>query len=288
MDQQVNIQQNARVQLPVKYVRMAKFLQFISSSLATTYAAKMFSTPLRHERPERELAMMKSAQVSMLIVPQIKKRIKVFSYGFSKKKVLLVHGWSGRGTQMFRLADKLLENGYMVISFDAPAHGDSEGKTTLIVEFIASALALQQKFGPFTAAIGHSLGGQAVLNAVNQGLSIEKIVSISSGDSVVYFLNEIITKLKLRPSIAKKMNQRFSKKYGVQMEEYSGSNAAKKVNIPTLIIHDTDDKEVPVSCAHSIRQNLMIGQLHITKGLGHRRILNDADTINRIIKFITL
>jgi alpha-beta hydrolase superfamily lysophospholipase len=53
------------------------------------------------------------------------------------KKILLVHGWSGRGTQLFKIADELLKQGYSTISFDAPAHGKSPGKT-IMVDFITT------------------------------------------------------------------------------------------------------------------------------------------------------
>jgi esterase/lipase len=43
----------------------------------------------------------------------------VYQYGQSDKKVLLVHGWSGRGTQLVKIADALLKSGYSTISFDA-------------------------------------------------------------------------------------------------------------------------------------------------------------------------
>jgi alpha-beta hydrolase superfamily lysophospholipase len=43
----------------------------------------------------------------------------------------------GRGTQLFKIADELLKQGYSTISFDAPAHGKSPGKTTIMVDFIA-------------------------------------------------------------------------------------------------------------------------------------------------------
>ena len=53
--------------------------------------------------------MLKSAQKKRLAVPEIGKEIEILSYGYCKRKVLLVHGWAGRSTQLFAFADKLLE-----------------------------------------------------------------------------------------------------------------------------------------------------------------------------------
>ena len=69
------------------------------------------------------------------------------------------HGWSGRGTHLFKIADELVKAGYSTVSFDIPAHGKSPGRTTIISEFIEPILELEKQFGPFKAAVGHSLGG---------------------------------------------------------------------------------------------------------------------------------
>jgi hypothetical protein len=37
-----------------------------------------------------------------LHIPTINKSVVVYQYGQSDKKVLLVHGWSGRGTQLVK------------------------------------------------------------------------------------------------------------------------------------------------------------------------------------------
>ena len=43
-------------------------------------------------------------------------------------KTLLLHGWSGRGTQLYTFAETLQKEGMEVITFDMPAHGKSLGK----------------------------------------------------------------------------------------------------------------------------------------------------------------
>ena len=144
--------------IPKIIILIAQFLQAFSKKLATLYAAKLFTTPIRHKMPKRELAMDENSQQFSLFIPKINKEIVVYEYGASDKKVLLVHGWSGRGTQLVKIADELIKKGFMIISFDAPAHGKSKGSSTIMIEFIASILELEKKYGPFEYAIGHSLG----------------------------------------------------------------------------------------------------------------------------------
>ena len=115
---------------------LGRIFQSISADLAAGYAAKIFATPVKFSVPEREMMMRNSAKKEMIKVPGINRDVQVYVYGYSQRKVLLVHGWAGRGTQLFQIADKILENRMMVISFDGPAHGLSSGKRTDMMEFL--------------------------------------------------------------------------------------------------------------------------------------------------------
>ncbi|MDP3359692.1 MAG: alpha/beta hydrolase [Lutibacter sp.] len=272
--------------IPASIIATGKILQYLAPPLAVLYAIKLFRTPIRFKTPARENMMADSAQKKLVMIPDLNKEVMVYSYGYSKRKVLLIHGWSGRGTQLFKIADKLLENGFMTISFDAPAHGKSTGKTTMMNEFVKTALFLEKEFGPFEIAIGHSLGGMTVLNSVKLGLNVKKAVVIGSGDVITDIIKEFVAKLELKPIIVDKIKNHFYRKFGEDIDNYSAYIAAKSVKIPTFVIHDTEDVEVPVSCAHHIRQNLDQGEILITNGLGHSRILKDSKVINRIVEFI--
>lgn len=272
--------------VPKSIILTGKILQFINTSLATKFAVKLFGTPIKFKTPEREKMMAKSSQKELLLIPELNKKVMVYSYGYSKRKVLLIHGWSGRGTQLYKIADKLLENRFMTISFDGPAHGESTGKTTMMTEFNTTVLFLEEKYGPFEIVIGHSLGGMSALNSVKLGLQVKKAIIIGAGDIITDIITDFVKKLQLKPTMTVHIKNFFLKKKGKNIDDYSSSIAAKHVVIPTLVIHDTEDYDVPVSCAINIRQNLEQGEILITNGLGHRRILKDNLVINRIIDFI--
>jgi len=272
--------------IPSSILFTGKLLQAINTDLATKFAAKIYGTPLKFKIPERELMMRNSAKNEILKIESINKDVMVYRYGFSKKKVLIVHGWAGRGTQLYQLSDKILENKMMVISFDGPAHGLSTGKTTIITDFVETIKEVNKKYGPFEAAIGHSFGAMSLLNAVARGLDIPKLVLIGADNSIREITQQFVKKIELKPIIAVKLEQLFYKKYNVNIEDYSSHNAAKKVDIPTLVIHDSNDKFVSVSSAITIRQSLKNGVLLITNGLGHHKIFKDSFVIQRIIDFI--
>lgn len=237
--------------------------------------------------PRREVAFDAKSRKQRVLINALGQTIQLYTLDGGPKKVLLVHGWAGRGTQMFKFAEALFAAGFTVISFDAPAHGRSTGKRTLMPEFIASILQLEKEFGPFDYAIGHSLGGMSLLNAVSRGLKLKKLVAIGSGDVIQDIIDEFVVQLELKKEIGRIMTAEFEKKSSETMHSYSSFVAAQNIRIPVLIVHDQNDREVLVSRAHHISKYLTNGTLLITTGLGHRKILASADIIEKVLAFIT-
>ena len=273
-------------EIPSSIIRTGKILQFFSSSMAANFAMKLFSTPPKYKTPEREEMMRKSAKKEFITIPETQKEVMIYEYGYSKTKVLLAHGWAGRGTQLYEIADKLLENGMMVISFDAPAHGLSKGKTANFTGYIATLNHINEKYGPFEAAIGHSFGGINLLNILSENPFVKKLIVIGIEGSNDKIVDEFIQKLQLKPKVAQLMKKKMETKFNTKLESAAAIETAKKVVIPTLVIHDTEDYDVDVSTAYKVRQSLKNGLLLITNGLGHRRILRDHHTIFKMIDFI--
>ena len=275
------------LKIPKIILISAKLFEVISPKLTTLFAARLFTTPIKHKIPKRELHMERESVQKSIIVPAINKEIVVYEYGKSDKKVLLVHGWSGRGTQLVKIADELLKMGYMTISFDAPAHGKSKGNYSIMTEFIASILELEKQYGSFEFAIGHSLGGMSVLNAIKQNLKVKKAVTIGAGDIIQDIIDDFIKKLELKPEYGIKLRDHFEKRFAGKMDDYSAYKAAKTINIPVLIMHDKEDDDVSVKAAYHIHEHLQGSELVITEGLGHRKILGDEAVINKIKEFLS-
>lgn len=274
------------LKIPELILQTSKFIAYFSSKLVTLFAAKLFTSPLKHKIPKRELEMDRKSIQKRIEIPSINKKVVLYQYGKSSKKILLVHGWSGRGTQLFKIADELVKAGYSTISFDAPAHGKSPGRTTIMSEFVATILEIEKQFGTFDAAVGHSLGGMSLLNAVKKGFKINHLAVIGSGDIVQDILDDFVTKLELKPNISSKLREHFEKKYGQEMDSYSAYKSAMEIDIPVLVIHDKNDPEVAVTAGINIYNHLKNGTLYLTEGLGHRKILGDPVVIDKVVQFV--
>jgi len=211
-------------------------------------------------------------------------------HGENAPLVMLLHGWTGRGSQLGGFAEPLLKQGFRVLAFDNHAHDNTPGKSTHL--FIQSAVqcALAKKFGPIYAIITHSFGGMVTAYSFQRGLQTQKIVCVSSPSYFDFLLARFSSSLHLPQSIQNYMVSRFKKEYGDDMmERISSSNTAKKLgHIPALIIHDEEDQDVPISESELLHQAWPNSKFIRTQGLGHRRILYDADVIQSSVNFLKL
>jgi len=230
--------------------------------------------------------MFEKSKKELVRIDSIRRNVMTYEYGQSEKKILLVHGWSGSGTQLSKIASKLLEHGYSTISFDAPAHGKSPGKRTVLPHFIETVFFLEKKYGPFEAAIGHSLGGMTLLRTTKMGLNIKKLVIIGTANSITAVTRKFAENLQLSKKVATLLKSYFDKRYGEDLNNYSGAVSAKGITIPTLVIHDKNDVDVHYNAAHEINDALKNGKLLVTEKLGHRKILGDKKVIAKIIDYL--
>ena len=111
-------------------------ISLLSSKTTTALLGYIFSRPLRHKPHVREKEFIRSSKKEIHFIPSINKRIKTYELEGSGKKVLLVHGWSGRGSQLSSIAKECNKKGFFIVSFDAPAHGGSSSHTTNVPEFV--------------------------------------------------------------------------------------------------------------------------------------------------------
>ena len=268
----------------VKLKRRLVLAQLISSQLAFKTALRFFFSPLRFPTPEREEPFKHSSIISRELVGG--KVITVYHIGQSNKKLLLVHGWSGRATQFYALAPALVKAGYKVYTFTAPAHGSSTDKETHMLEFADCITYLSKEYGPFEAVLAHSIGGMATLNAIQQGLETKKVVLLGVPGYIKDVVADFCRRLGLNQKVENKILKYLNSQYGGDIEAYSTTRLAEKMKIPGLIIHDVDDKDVEIEFARQNHKAWSNSTFIETNGLGHRLILSDANVIKKIKEFL--
>lgn len=260
----------------------------LSPTLAGRLAYKLWFTPPRFKLPAREKIALDSAKLTNHQIA--KNNIVTFSWGNEDPDaplVLLVHGWSGRGTQLGSFVQPLIDAGYRVLSFDAPAHGKSSGKRTDLFEFADVILALQKHYGDMHAVITHSFGGPCIANAIQRGFKTSRIVSICPPATMKGLVEKFNAALHLPKRTSQKMLQHIENAYSKNIwEEISMVNSIKGVTIPSLLIHDTNDIDIPWQEGEAVARAWNDAKFIKTSGLGHRRILRDDLVIKTAVAYI--
>jgi pimeloyl-ACP methyl ester carboxylesterase len=251
----------------------------LSPVLAGRVAAKLFARPRRHSRPARERELI--ARGARVELPD---GLHATAWG-AGPSVLLVHGWEGRGAQLGALVDPLVAAGYRVVALDGPAHGDSPGTTTTGPEFARALVATRDVVGPLAAVVGHSFGGFTSLLAVSRGLTADRVVTIGSPASVPEVLRDFLRLIRLPERALPSMIRALEERVQAPMSSFEVESFAPHIGVPVLVVHDTEDREVPYADAPRLADRLG-ARLLTTSGLGHRRILYAPEVVAAIVDFI--
>ena len=270
------------------YIRTSfRTLSTISPKLAARLAEPLFFRPLRFPVPEREMHFRKSA------ISGFHKnedgRIHWFHIPGAGRNLLFVHGWSGRGSQFANMMEAAAESGYNVYTFDAPGHGEELKKRTDMLAFVRAILWMNEEFGPFELAVGHSLGGMALWNAYAQGLPLKKLVNIGSPSSIEGVLGDFVNAIGARLRVRDHMLQTLAAKYEIEPATLSPVSIVRESKVlKGALVHDEDDHDVPIVHAEALAKVWTEADFIRSSGLGHRRILRDQEVIRRCLQVLSV
>ncbi len=180
----------------------------------------------------------------------------------------------------------LVEAGYRVVTFDAPAHGDSPGKRTNVLEFIQIIQEIERDVGGFVAIIGHSLGGIAAALAMQRGAKAQKLVTIGSPATMEFILNSFAGQINASPRSLRRLRDHLASLAGSDLDDFSLNRIVSQLKTPGLIVHDQGDRNVHYNQAQALAESWPEARLIATDGLGHNRILRNRELISTVVDFI--
>lgn len=202
-------------------------------------------------------------------------------------RVLLVHGWNSRGAHLLGFARPLLEAGFSVTLFDLPAHGDSGGHASSVVHAGRALHALATDIGEVHAVIGHSMGSAAALLAFAKGLRVQRSVHLAGPSSLTPMVKGLAAAHGLGPADAAAFAGWVEGFIGTRMACVDLERLRPSLRHPALIVHDPEDRTVPMAASTALHAAWPSSQLVPAAGLGHRRLLADADVIASSVAFVT-
>lgn len=276
------------IKLYVHLLRGAfRLLQPIGPGLAARLALKIFLTPpaTRASRWERKFEQ----EGTLDFVTIGNKRLRVLTHGTGDKTVLLVHGWGSRGTHLGSYADALSKQGYRVCTMDGPAHGQSTGKGTDMMEFAQAIAAVSAHVGGVDIVVGHSFGAACTLLSISRfGLAATKLVLISCFSDAVFITDSFARFFRIKASVIHAMRVRLERRHrnAWRWDQIAPARLIRGFDRPILLIHDEDDDEVPFRQAQELHSNHIDARLFSTRKQGHRKILRDKTGIAATLAFL--
>lgn len=266
----------------------------LSDGLGASLAERLFTSPRRYDRPERERTILATGRPFEVVVHLRSPRwagattkVVAWRWGGNGPTVLLVHGWEGRGSQLGAVIEPLVAAGLSVVTFDAPAHGDSPGSRLYLTDHADAIADVVAAVGPLHATISHSFGTAAVLLAhARHGIDAPINVAISPNvliDDAVARFAKLIT---LDDTERRVFEGHLAQASGIGIDALSLSALVTRREADLLVFHDRDDKEVSVSHGAALAAWWPGGRLELTEDLGHRKILRDTAVIAATVEFV--
>lgn len=256
----------------------------ISPNLAARISVEILFRPISPARSKTEKAFWETGKP---IEFSSGCRGRVFGEG-AERCVWILHGWTSRGSKLEKLITACLENGYEVVAWDGPAHGDSPGRRSSLAPYtqilVADINSCERKPD---AIMGHSFGGAASAYACQLGITAELLVLISAASSTIGVFERYWDYIGLGTKARNKFLEIVERETGVEVDSMSSANFISTLPQNVLVIHDHEDALVPLSDATKLRDIRPDVEIFETHELGHNHVLHDENVCARVSKFLT-
>jgi pimeloyl-ACP methyl ester carboxylesterase len=248
---------------------------------------RAFFSPGKYEVKSAEQAVLQRGRSSRITFDG--GELAVTTWGEVGSSVLLMHGWGGSRAQMTGFVDPLLEAGYRVVAFDQPAHGESDGRTTNLLEIVPTMDLIAKQVGPFVAVIAHSFGTLITsYSLVNHKFPpVLRLVYLGSFNRLMDSLPRFQSLAGISDQITEALRDMIYEKFGRDvLESICNEILAPQINVPALIFHDTTDNVTPIEDSRALARVWKTAQMVETEGLGHRGGLQSDAIHKQVVEFL--
>ena len=215
--------------------------------------------------------------------------LAVTTWGESGPAVLLMHGWGGARAQMTGFVEPLLAAGYRVVAYDQPAHGESDGEMTNLLEIAPTMDLIEDREGNFDAIIAHSFGTLVTSYAlVNRNFPPPfRLIYLGSFNQLLDSLPRFQILAGLPEALIDGLRHMIYENFGkVVLDAIVNETMTQKIDIPALMFHDKADNVTPIEDSRAIARVWKNARLIETEGLGHRGALQSKDVHAQVVGFL--
>ncbi|SDD68692.1 alpha/beta hydrolase [Niabella drilacis] len=270
------------------YKARIRALALISKKRAGDTAFRIFCTPIGKGNYTLTPLLRSAGQLSLQFG-----QYHLKGYQWNKgagRKLLIAHGFRSHTQRFEHLVPLLIEKGYEVVAFDAPAHGLSSGKQINAIDYTQLVSVLAHLYGPFDAYIGHSFGGLAVTLAVSElpQPGPVKIVLFAPASDTVGLAATFLKQMEITdPEVHRHFYNNVIRLSGKDLGWFTIRRCLPALNGAILWIHDQEDRITPIQEALEI-QRLAPPNIRFifTRGLGHSKIYRDTAVLKEVAAFL--
>jgi pimeloyl-ACP methyl ester carboxylesterase len=248
---------------------------------------RAFFGPAKYEVKPADQAVLARGKNSR--IPFDDGELAVTTWEGNGPSVLLMHGWGGARAQMTGFVDPLLAAGYRLVAYDQPAHGESDGKMTNVLEIAPTMDLVMKHEGKFAAIIAHSFGTLITSYALvkRNFPPPARLVYFGSFNRLMDALPRFQAQAKLPDAIIDGLRVMIHENFGEGvLDEIVNETLTQQINIPALMFHDTADNVTPVEDSRAIAKEWKSALYIETEGLGHRGALQSKEIHERVVKFL--
>lgn len=255
----------------------------VSPQKAGRLVNRMAFKPSRLPMPSRYEYLLDNAD-SYTQLQHGARTIPVYSWG-QGPVILGVHGWAGAGIQFGAWVNPLVEAGYRVVLFDAPAHGRAQGESTNLFEMAEVATKVAASVGRVHGVLAHSIGCIAIARAIADGLQPNYLVMLAPPASLTAVMNNLGRQLGLSREVLavhlQLMEERFGKSVWEQLDLELLSRALTQRG---LMVIDDDDTSISPEESERVFNNWENANVLRTRGLGHHRLLWSPMVVETVLR----
>lgn len=263
-----------------------KAISTIAPRMVVSFAFKVLTNPQVKKLRDHETKVLDQAIQEDFPFKDF--NIKLYQWGQGAKKILLIHGWEGQAGNFADLIKKLLEQDYTVYAFDGPSHGYSSTGKTNMFDFTELVGVLIKKF-EVKLLVSHSFGGVATSFALydNPDIHIDKYLMLTTPDRFTERIDDVASAIGITDKVKTLLIKKLEAATGKDVQHLNVSDFVKSINVKSaMIIHDKDDKVIPISRSRNVQANWSAAEFLEVTGTGHFRILRDDSVINTVIDFL--
>lgn len=269
-----------------------KTLSRLAPATAGRMAFDLFCTPYPKYKKRKAPAIFNHA-TNLTVVLKDKTKIKGFEWNATTpngQTVLIAHGYASFAYKFEHYIMPLLKMGYRVLAFDAPGHGQSEGKHINVVIYQEAIEQIMEQCGPVNHFIGHSLGAltlSMIAEHVDQA-NERKFVLIAPATKTTTTFDNFFKMMHFNEVTRAAFINEVLSRTTHTVEYFASDRALANYKGPLLWVHDQEDMVCPYEDLEEFQKKAPNNiAFLITNGLGHNKVYKNAEVMDQIMAFLS-